>query len=197
MAYSPNTGTFKALSPKAAIFARGFVEHLATSPIGSLPLRKCQDHGVAALADAGETISVPYISKLTVALENLQLVTKQKAGKHYMAYKGDPLVWDSFILLLEGDFGTSMEASIPDEVVAERSKILDFMGEHCAVRITESEPLSKPMYQVLMEKFRAGKLDMVFVDTDRKMLFKDGGRSSYQVPFFSDDESLSASVGDE
>lgn len=167
---------FDTLSPKARVFARGFIDYMlihTKDPALGTPLRKAQDAGLKALTDEDETISVPYISKLTVMLENQGLIIKVRRGKSFAVVQGAPSVWSSFVELLESGWGSSLDEAIPDEVVQARSEVLDFMNERGAIIITKANLVSKPQYQLLNEKFNAGEYDMAFVKRTHNLSVSD------------------------
>lgn len=167
---------FTQLSPKARVFSRGFIEYVdahMTSKTKGVPLRKAQDAGVQALKELGAAISVPYISKLTAQLENTGVIIKEREGKSFRVFPGSPSVWKTLTELIEDGFGSSMEEAIPDEVIRDRSMVLDFMNDRGAVMITQANPVSKPQYHLLMEKFKSEEYDLVFVKKTHTVFISD------------------------
>lgn len=164
------------LTPKARVFARGFVTHMLTNitdPSIGVALRKCQDAGNAAIIDQEETISVPYISKLTNQLEASGAIIKVRRGKHFHVVPGAPSVWADTIAKIEEGYGETMEELVSDEVVQARSTIIDYMKHNLGVVIDSARPLDRVRYQVLIEKFKAGKLKMAFYDADCRAMIAD------------------------
>lgn len=163
-------GSFSTFSPKAQVFARGFAEYAELGMPAKL--RDCQNAGADAIRELGEQLSVPYISKLTKNLEALGVVEKVRVGRGFVVHPGPK--WQDFIdFLPTSSFGLSLEVTLPDEDVIERSGMIDYLTGHDGVRISNSRPLPKAGYRVLIERFKEGKLDMVFVKSDSKVFVSD------------------------
>lgn len=156
------------LSGKAAAFVRGFLTHLADSPGYESTLRKAQDAGVRYVEELGETISIPYVSKLTKQLESSGVVDKVRKGRHYkVAGHMDNPTFITMLRVLETEWGTTIEAEDSPVTIAVRSLFLDHMSDNGAVRISKDNPLPKAAYQVAIDKFKSGQYDMVFIESDR------------------------------
>lgn len=163
------------LSGKAAVFVRGVIQHLDNQePPIDMKLRPTQKAGMDAVEALGESISVPYVSKLTKLLETSGVVNKIRKGKGYVLNKD--LKFEDVADYLEDSFqwGTSIEREDSEDTVRMRSAMLDHMTDVGSVRIEAEAPLDKVAYQVLIDKFKAGKYDMVFVQRD-EALFHDHG----------------------
>lgn len=153
------------LSGKAAVFVRGLIQYLdKQSPSIDMKLRPAQKAGMDAVEALGETISVPYVSKLTKLLETSGVVNKIRKGKGYVLNRD--IQFEAVADYLEESFqwGTTIEREDSEDTIRIRSEFLDLMGQKKAVRITNESPLSKVAYQVAIDKFKSGKYDMVFVD---------------------------------
>jgi hypothetical protein len=155
------------LDGKAAVFVRGFMDHLVDNGLeqadDGLPMRKAQEAGQAAVEELGEEISIPYISKLSVLLQDCKVVYKERRGKKFMLFPG--VEFDPFYdFITERSYGTSMTKELPMDQVMARSAFIDHMRDIGYWRITVEEPLSKAAYQVAIDKFKAGDYDMVFID---------------------------------
>lgn len=151
------------LSGKAAVWVRGFIEHASsqTGP-GDVKLRPAQKAGMDAVEELGETISIPYISKLTKQLETSGVVIKARKGKGYVITSGE-----NFNQVAEHLFDTAWGSTIEKEATEDdirmRSAIIDHMNDTDHIRIEAENPIDKRAYQVLIDKFKAGQYDMVFV----------------------------------
>lgn len=158
-----NIPDLRHLSGKAAVFVRGFIEHVFDQPAYTAKLRKAQDAGVRGVTELGDTISIPYVSKLTKLLETSGVVEKTRKGKGYEVTKGERF-FDLAKYLKDSEWGQMLEREDSAETISARSEFLDLMGQKKAVRITQDKPLPKAAYQVAIDKFKSGKYDMVFVD---------------------------------
>lgn len=177
------------LSGKAAVFVRGFMQHLADAPGYEAPLRKAQDSGVREVEALGETISIPYVSKLTKLLETSGVVEKVRKGRNYrVSGHKDNGVFLQMLQVLETEWGTIIQDEASEESILMRSAMLDHMTDVGSVRIEAEAPLNKVAYQVLIDKFKQGKYDMVFVDRDVVLRMEDDGEIGYHV------ETIHASV---
>jgi len=157
------TAKLKNLEGKAAVFVRGLMDFVESvkDPEG-VHLRHAQDAGMAAVIEADEVISVPYISKLTVLLQACRVVRKERRGKKYMLFPD--LNYIAFVEHMEKyNYGISLEKGESMDRVIARSKFLDFMQENPGVRIARDNTLDKAAYQIAMDKFKRGEYDMVFV----------------------------------
>lgn len=152
------------LSGKAAVFVRAVMQYVDRQdrPI-DLPLRATQKAGMDAVEALGETISVPYVSKLTKGLETAEAITKTRKGKGFVVNKGSR--FENFANYLEDNFewGTQIEREDSAETISVRSQFLDGMKANRGIRISKDNPLPKAAYQVAIDKFKAGEYDMVFV----------------------------------
>jgi hypothetical protein len=158
--------TISVLNGKAAVFVRGLIEHIDAHPAGvDIPLRPAQKAGMDDVEGLGDTISIPYVSKLTKVLEDADVITKHRKGKGYVLNK-DLNFEDMADFLTEATFGMTIERETSDEDIQSRSEFLDNMKEHGAVRISKDRPLAKPAYQLAVEKFKAGEYDMIFIQKD-------------------------------
>lgn len=176
------------LSGKAAVWVRGFVSHALSHGAGEVKLRPAQKAGMDAVEELGETISVPYVSKLTKLLEEANVVTKTRKGKGYVITPGENLN-QMGEHLHDSEWGSTIEREDSDDTIRMRSAILDHMTDVGSVRIEAERPLDKRAYQVLIDKFKAGKYDMVFVDRDVPLrMVEDDGETGYHV------ETIHASV---
>jgi hypothetical protein len=157
------------LTGKAAVFVRGLLNHIEIESKTDLPLRPAQKAGMDAVEELGETISIPYISKLTKVLETADVITKHRKGKGYVLNK-DLNFEDTITFLTESDFGMTVEKEASEDDIRMRSAIIDHMNDVGHVRIEAEHPVDKRAYQVLIDKFKAGKYDMVFVDRDIQLV---------------------------
>lgn len=183
------------LSGKASVFVRGFVEHLADQPQFTAKLRKAQDAGVRNVTELGETISIPYESKLTKLLESYAVITKTRKGKGY------EVTWATrfpeLIKFLEGsEWGKSIEREDSVETISVRSQFLDHMSQEGIVRISSDSPLPKAAYQVAIDKFKAGDYDMVFVKKNLDLSVLDYGDAYDFNLTMNTDHVFTASVGE-
>lgn len=152
------------LSGKAAVFVRGMVEFVDQRGDGT-KLRDAQKAGMDAVEALGETISIPYVSKLSKTLQTSDILKKERKGKGYIVTRGD--VFNDFIqYLAESDYGVGVEPEVSEGDIRMRSAMLDHMTDVGHVRIEAEHPLDKRAYQVLIDKFKAGQYDMVFVHRD-------------------------------
>lgn len=156
------------LDGKAAVFVRGMMEFIDSYPQdddGGIPLRKAQEAGLAAVEEQGESISIAYVSKLSAMLQETNVIRKERKGKKYILTGW--VKYDEFITFLsENSMGKTITKELPLEQVKARSEFLDLMGQNGAVRISQDHQLDKAAYQVAIEKFKAGKYDMIFIDKD-------------------------------
>ena len=162
-----NYKKLQTLDGKAAVFVRGMMDHLTDNALEAqddgLPMRKAQEAGQAAVKELGEEISIPYISKLSVLLQDCNVLYKERRGKKFMLFPG--VEYEPFAdFIVDKGYGLSMTKELPMDQVMMRSAFLDHMKEMGWWRITIEEPLSKAAYQVAMEKFKSGDFDMVFID---------------------------------
>jgi DNA-binding IscR family transcriptional regulator len=160
------------LSGKAAVFVRGMIHYVCShEPARDIPLRKAQAAGMAAVDELGETISVPYVSKLTKLLESADIVTKARKGKGYVLnLPSDTTALDQVIDHMGSEWGTMIEKEASEATIRMRSAMIDHMTDVGHVRIEAEEPIDKVAYQVLIEKFKAGQYDMVFVHRDMGLI---------------------------
>lgn len=161
----------KTLSGKAAVFVRGILTYLDNDRV-DIPLRRAQEMGMAAVEELGSTISVPYISKLTKVLETLGVVDKERKGKGYAINRGK--AYDRYArVIFNSEYGQVIEGEASADDIRMRSAMLDHMTDIGSVRIEADHPLDKVAYQVLVEKFKQGKYDMVFVQRDVVLRMED------------------------
>lgn len=173
-----NYKKLQTLDGKAAVFVRGFIDHLVdhelTKQDDGLTMRPAQEAGKAAVESLGEEISIAYVSKLTVLLQECKVVYKERRGKKFVLFPG--VEYDPFCDFVEDKgFGLSMTKELPDDQVQARSEFLDHMKEHGAVRIRAVEPLEKAAYMLAIDKFKSGEYDMVFVDRNNDLDVLDYG----------------------
>lgn len=157
-------------SGKAAVFVRGFMTEFwkrqrAADEKGTeaiIPLRVCQDAGLAAVQELGEDISVPYVSKLARQIASDGLVSKKKKGRKF--YLSDTSDTELFMDWLQGrpDWGVDIRSD-EDNEIRQRMDIIEFMKEHRGVVIHPEHQLPKAQYSFLMKKFAEGKLKMVLM----------------------------------
>lgn len=149
---------------KAAVFVRGFMNKFAelqeqNKPI---PLRLCQNAGLAAVQELSENISVPYISKLARELSDDGVVAKAKQGRKYFMKATDKT--DVFLDWLDDNPHWGVDLHADDTLaVQDKMEIVAFMRKYKGVIISASEPLPKSQYSYLMKKFNEGKLVMAFI----------------------------------
>jgi hypothetical protein len=183
------------LSGKAAVFVRGFIDHVADQPGYTAKLRKAQDAGVLAVTELGETISIPYVSKLTKLLEAADVIDKSRKGKGYEVAKADKFL-ETLRHLNDEAWGMTIEREDSPEVISLRSKFLDHMSREGIVRITPDAPLPKAAYQVAIDKFKSGQYDMVFVEKKYDLDLLDYGDEYVDRDSLNSDHTFTASVGD-
>lgn len=165
----------KDLAGKAAMFVRGFAEYLIAADAAGktkLPLRACQDAGLAYVTSHGETISVPYISQLTGRLEKRGYIEKHRAGKSFTVTWFEESI-DELEELLETGYGTEEAiAQIDVKQLKQRNLIINHLDEHRGVVITNENRLPRAAFQVLYDRYNKGELVMVYVtpDTDQGVL---------------------------
>lgn len=159
------------LSGKAAVWVRGFTEHVARTAVqkDDIKLRPAQKAGMAAVEELGDTISIPYISKLTKLLEEARVITKSRKGKGYVIVKDDRFE-DVLAELHNSGWGREIQKEASEDDIRMRSAMLDHMTDVGHVRIEAEAPLDKRAYQVLIDKFKQGQYDMVFVDRDMGLI---------------------------
>lgn len=155
------------LSGKAAVFVRGFIEHVSRTNVQNrdIALRPTQAAGMSAVEELGDTISVPYVSKLTKLLETADVIYKNRKGKGYIVIPASNFTEMSDLLHNSG-WGRTIEREASEDDIRMRSAILDHMNDVGHVRIEAENPIDKRAYQVLIDKFKQGQYDMVFVDRD-------------------------------
>ena len=155
------------LSGKAAVFVRGFIEHVSRTNVQNrdIALRPTQAAGMSAVEELGDTISVPYVSKLTKLLETADVIYKNRKGKGYIVIPGNNFT-EMTDLLHNSGWGRTIEREASEDDIRMRSAILDHMTDVGHVRIEAENPIDKRAYQVLIDKFKQGHYDMVFVDRD-------------------------------
>lgn len=165
----------KDLAGKAAMFVRGFAEYLIAADAAGktkVPLRACQDAGLAYVTSHGETISVPYISQLTGRLEKRGLIEKHRAGKSFTVSWFDESI-DELEELLETGYGTE-EAVVQMDVkqLKQRNHIINHMEEYQGVVVTRENRMPHAAFKVLWDRFEKGDLVLAFVhpDTDQGVL---------------------------
>jgi len=151
----------QSLGGKAAVFVRGVMLFDE-----STKLREVQEAGLEAVRELGEDISVPYISKLTASLGVADILIKERTGRSFKVVYGSN--YDEFAKWIDDnpDWGTTINEPVSDEVIIERSRLLDQMAEDGAVRVSNDHPLGKAAYMLAREKFSSGEYDMVFVKRD-------------------------------
>jgi len=176
-----NYKKLQTLDGKAAVFVRGMMDHLTDNALEAqddgLPMRKAQEAGQAAVKELGEEISIPYISKLSVLLQECNVLYKERRGKKFMLFPG--VEYEPFAdFIVDKGYGLSMTRELPMEQVKARSEFLEWMKDMGAVRIQADEPLEKAAYQIAIDKFKAGDYDMVFVRRDTPLI---NDRRGYRV----------------
>lgn len=150
------------LDGKAAVFVRGMLDFIEAHPLPEIPLRKAQEAGQHAVEELEETISVPYISKLSVLLQQARIIRKERRGQKFIVFRD--IHYSVFRIYMEGkSYGESLTKELPIDQVMLRSAFIDHMQERGSVRISIDKPLAKAAYQVAMDKFKRGEYDMVFI----------------------------------
>lgn len=160
-----------------AIFARGFMEMYATQ---ERRLRECQEAGQALVEELEETISVPYISKISRLLVEAGIVGRTKVGRKF--YVTDGINLKDFLDFLEEDpdYGTRMRGTQDDDRA--RLVVFDHLEEHGSVRSTGEQRIPKAAYKALMKKVMSGELDIVIVKPGLVGGFKYNGSTHKAVP---------------
>lgn len=172
-----DTAPVMALNGIGAIFARGFMEMYATK---ERRLRECQEAGMAAVVELGETISVPYISKISRMLVEAGIVGREKVGRKF--YVTDAPHLNDFLDFLEesADYGTRMRGTQDDDRA--RLAVFEHLEEHGSVRSTGEQRIPKAAYKMLMQQVQSGELDIVIVKTGLVGGFKYNGATHKSVP---------------
>ena len=147
------------LQGKAAVFIRGFMEAFDTG----VSLRDCQEAGKRAVEDLGDNISVPYISNLSRALDDENIIKKFKVGRKYFVKPGPGYQdfvewWDA-----HEDFGLSLTQVIGVDVVQARHSLQEHIDANGGVLIRAENMLEKDVYKYLMTKFRSGELNIAYI----------------------------------
>lgn len=159
----------KQLDGKAAVFVRGMIDFIEAHPLPDIPLRGAQDAGLNAVIEQDETISVPYISKLSVLLQQGRIISKQRKGKGFTVLR-DIYFAEFREYMIGRNYGESLLREESMERVVARSQFLDFMNENPGVRISKDSPIDKAAYQVAIDKFKRGDYDMIFVKREYQTL---------------------------
>ncbi len=146
------------LNGKAAVFARAFMEAF---PLDG-KLRSCQDAGAKAVRERDDEISIPYISRLCRDMRADDLFTMTKKGRSYLVRAAGNT--HSFKAWLDEnpEWGVEVDSAEASDIDA-RASMIEFLDEYQAIRINASRPLNKAAYKLLIDRFKAGKMDMVFV----------------------------------
>lgn len=155
----------KELTGKAAVFVRGFGEYMLEqhrAGHGNVRLRAAQEAGRIAVVDAGETISVPYISQLSSKIEAAGIYEKRQSGKSYVLHFTDESI-EKMQDLLDTPYGTEVRAEISVHDLRARNAIINHLSENDGVVIYNDAPLPKASYGLLIERFKKGQLVMAFV----------------------------------
>ena len=149
---------------KAAVFIRGFMEHYYQ---GNTSLFDCQAAGKQATLDAGDELSIPYISKLSRALVADGIVERYKVGAKYFNRDGEHTEDFKEFLAEHEDWGLLVTGTVRD--LQERNDVLDLIEEHGAVRGGGDNLIPRSAFSVLMKMVNEGKLDIVFVKSGARM----------------------------
>lgn len=156
----------KGLAGKAAMFVRGFAEYLIAADAAGkykVPLRACQDAGLAYVTSRGESISVPYISQLTGRLEKEGFIEKHRVGKSFSVSWFEETI-DDLEELLESGYGTEEALAQMDVMqLKQRNFIINHLEEHQGVVITNENRLPRAAFQILYDRFNKGELVQVYV----------------------------------
>jgi hypothetical protein len=162
------------LSGKAAVFARGFMEHYQNREDDKKPitLRECQEAGAQAVADLGDEISVAYISKLGREITKSKIVGKVKTGRNYYLVEDEET--DNFFADLElyENWGKDLNPDAMEELT-QRTEIIEYMKKFRGVVIEAGNQLPKAQYSFLMKKFNEGKIKMAFMYEDQYVFLTD------------------------
>lgn len=146
------------LSGKGAVFVRNFME---TFLDGDNSLRRCQEAGKLAIEEQEDTVSVPYISKLSKMLVTSRVVGRKKTGRHYVV-TDSTFTKDFQTFLAEHPFWGDKVGAREEEPL-ERMVLLNHLEKYNSVRSTAANRIPKAAYRLMMEKVNKGEYDMVFV----------------------------------
>jgi hypothetical protein len=150
------------LDGKAAVFIRGMMNFIQAHPLPEAPLRGAQDAGKAAVEELDETISIPYISKLSVLLQQARVISKERRGQKFIVLRD--IYFHDFREHMElKNYGESVEKEETMDRVVARSQFLDFMQANPGIRISKDNTIDKAAYQVAYDKFKRGDYDLIFV----------------------------------
>ena len=149
---------------KAAVFVRGFMEHYYN---GNTALFDCQAAGKQATLDAGDELSIPYISKLSRALVSDGIVERYKVGAKYFNRDGEHTAAFKEFLAEHEDWGLLTTGTVQD--LRDRNGVLDEIEAHGAVRGGEGNLIPRSAFSTLMKMVNEGKLDIAFVKSGATM----------------------------
>jgi len=165
------------LTPASAIFIRGFMDCYRE---GERSLLKCQTAGLDRLRSHGSDMAVTTISKRSRLMRDAGVMSARRVKGKFMLTDGDTL--DEFLEFLDTDaeYGTRLTGSAEQD--DQRAIALGHMQEHGSIRSTEDSRIPSAAYKVLMQKVKAGELDLVFVESGLKGGFKKDGTTKLCKP---------------
>lgn len=153
-------------TPLVTAFVRGFMDQARE---GGQGLKVCGDAGRKQVEDLGMEISGQYISKLTRELASEGYIIKKRKGRSYIVAQGDR--WDEYFNWLDNeaaeDWGMSSQA---DMDFPYRVRGINLMRLERGVRVNVKNQVEKRAFNYLMQEFRSGDLDQIYVGKDQRVV---------------------------